>query len=145
MIFASSISSEIPIERLNDNGQNNNMNIKQSNDNIKSSNLDPSNDTIVSCIQNDINTSNDEPSNSLACSNKASGSGSRGTKSTGARVKSQISGSPPPLCDPVLGFSPRRLVVSICLMLRLLLPFLLFPVKFLAPTVGLSSVFFSKR
>ena len=72
------------------------MNIKQSNDNIKSSNLDPSNDTIVSCIQNDINTSNDEPSNSLACSNKASGSGSRVTKSTGARVKSQISGSPSP-------------------------------------------------
>ena len=58
--------------------------------------MDPSNDTIVSCIQNDINTSNDEPSNSLACSNKASGSGSRVTKSTGAPVKSQISGSSSP-------------------------------------------------
>ena len=74
----------------NDNGQStyvldandNNMNIKQSNDNIQSSNLDPSSDTIVSCIQNDINTSYDEPSNSLASSNKASGSGSWVAKST---------------------------------------------------------------
>ena len=82
----------------NDNGQNNNMNIKQSNDNIQSSNLDPSSDTIVSCIQNDINTTNDETSNSLASSNKASGSGSRVAKSTGVRAKSQISGSSSPLC-----------------------------------------------
>ena len=62
------------------------------------SNLDPSNDTIDSCTQNDINTSNDEPSNSLASSDKTSGSGSRVAKSTGARVKSQVSGSSSPPC-----------------------------------------------
>ena len=94
--------------------------------------MDPSNDTIDSCTQNDINTSNDEPSNSnsnslatsndepsnsnslatsndvpsnsLASSNKASGSGSRVAKSTGARVKSQVSGSSSP---PPVRSSPR--------------------------------------
>ena len=80
----------------NDNGQKNNMNIKQSNGNIQSSNLDPSNETIVSCIQNDINTSNNKSSNSLACSDKASGSGARVAKSTGARAKSRVPGSSSP-------------------------------------------------
>ena len=89
-------------------------------DHVKVSNLDPSNDTIDSCTQNDINTSNDEPSNSnsnsnslvtsndvpsnsLASSNKTSGSGSRVAKSTGARVKSQVSGS----SSPPVRSSPR--------------------------------------
>ena len=104
----------------NDNGLSDKMNIKQSIDHVKNSNLDPSNDTIDSCIQNDINTSNDEPSNSnsnsnslatsndvpsnsLASSNKSSGSGSRVAKSTGARVKSQVSGS----SSPPVRSSPR--------------------------------------
>ena len=91
------------IRDTDDNGQNNNMNIKQSTDNILNSNLDPSNDTINSCTQNDINTSNDEPSISLASSNKASGSGSRVAKSTGARAKSQVSGS----SSPSVRSSPR--------------------------------------
>ena len=94
----------------NDNGLSDKMNIKQSIDHVKNSYLDPSNDTIDSCIQNDINTNNNEPSNnnsnsnslatsnevpsnSLASSNKTSGSGSRVAKSTGARVKTQVSGS----------------------------------------------------
>ena len=128
----------------NDNGLNDNMNIKQSNDNIRNSNLDPSNDTIDSCTQNDINTSNDEPSNSLASCNKASGSGSRVVRSTGARVKSQVSGSSSPLWGPVLGFSPRRLVVDIFLMLWPLLTSLQFLAKFQVPSVELSSVFFPK-
>ena len=97
----------------NDNGLSDKMDIKQSIDHIKNSNLDPSNDTIDSCTQNDINTSNDDPSNSnsnsnslatsnglpsdsLASSNKTSGSGSRVAKSTGVRVKSQVSGSSSP-------------------------------------------------
>ena len=99
------------IHNDNDNGLSDKMNIKQSIDHVKNSNLDPSNDTIDSCIQNDINTSNDErsnsngnslatrndvPSNSLASSNKSSSSGSRVAKSTGARVKSQVSGSSTP-------------------------------------------------
>ena len=46
---------------------------------------------------------------------------------------------PPPLCNPVLGFSPRRLVVSICPMLRPLLPFPLFLAKFLVPIVSVLS------
>ena len=75
------------VSDANDNGLNDNMNIKQSNDN---SNLDPSKDIIGSGNQNDINTSNDETGNSVACSHKAVGSGSRVTKSTGARAKSQI-------------------------------------------------------
>ena len=75
------------VSGANDNGLNDNMNIKQSNDN---SNLDPSKDIIGSGNQNDINTSNDETGNSVACSHKAVGSGSRVTKSTGARAKSQI-------------------------------------------------------
>ena len=104
----------------NDNGLSDKTNIKQSIDHIKNSNLDPSNDTIDSCTQNDINTSNDEPSNSnsnsnslaasndvpsnsLASSNKTSGSGSRVAKSTGARVKSQVSGS----SSPPVRSSPR--------------------------------------
>ena len=143
-----------------DNGLSDKMNSKQRIDHVKNSNLDPSNDTIDSCTQNDINTSNDEPSisnsnslatsndvpsNSLASSNKTSGSGSRVAKSTGARVKSQVCGSFfPPLCGLVLGFSPRRLVVDIFLMLRLLLPFLLFLVQFQVLRVELSSVFFLK-
>ena len=115
------------IHNDNDNGLSDKMNIKQSIDHVKNSNLDSSNDTIDSCIQNDINTSNDErsnsnsngnslatrndvPSNSLASSNKSSGSGSRVAKSTGARVKSQVSGPPP--CGLVLRFSPRRFVVD---------------------------------
>ena len=59
----------------NDNGLSDKMNIKQSIDHVKNSNLDPSNDTIDSCIQNDINTNNNEPSisnsnsNSMATSN----------------------------------------------------------------------------
>ena len=109
------------IHNDNDNGLSDKMNIKQSIDHVKNSNLDPSNDTIDSCIQNDINTSNDErsnsnsngnslatrndvPSNSLASSNKSSGSGSRVAKSTGARVKSQVSGSSPP---PPVRSSPQ--------------------------------------
>ena len=64
------------VSDVNDNGLNDNMNIKQSNDN---SNLDPSKDIIGS-----------ETGNSVACSHKAVGSGSRVTKSTGARAKSQI-------------------------------------------------------
>ena len=87
----------------NDNGQNDNMNIKQGNDNIKNSNLDPSNDTTDSCTQNDINTSNNDTSNSLASSNKASGRWSRVAKSTGSRVKSQVSGS----SSPSVWSSPR--------------------------------------
>ena len=75
------------VSDANDNGLNDNVNIKQSNDN---SNLDPSKDIIGSGNQNDINTSNDETGNSVACSHKAVGSGSRVTKSTGARAKSQI-------------------------------------------------------
>ena len=164
----------------NDNDNGDKMNIKQSIDHVKNSNLDPSNDTIDSCIQNDISTSNDEPSNSnsnsnslatsnnepsnnnsnsnslatsndvpsisLASSNKTSGSGSRVAKSTGAQVKSQVSGSssPLPLCGLVLGFSPRKFVVDMFLMLRLLLPFLLFLVQFQVLSVELSSVFFLK-
>ena len=59
----------------NDNGLSDKMNIKQSIDHVKNSNFDPSNDTIDSCIQNDINTNNNEPSisnsnsNSMATSN----------------------------------------------------------------------------
>ena len=53
----------------NDNGLSDKMDIKQSIDHLKVSNLDPSNDIIDSCIQNDINTSNDEPSNSNSNSN----------------------------------------------------------------------------
>ena len=109
----------------NDNGLSDKMDIKQSIDHIKNSNLDPSNDTIDndtidSCTQNDINTSNDDPSNSnsnsnslatsnglpsdsLASSNKTSGSGSRVAKSTGVRVKSQVSGS----SSPPVRSSPR--------------------------------------
>ena len=106
----------------NDNGLSDKMNIKQSIDHIKNSNLDPSNDTIDSCTQNDINTSNDDPSNSnsnsnsnslatsndvpsysLASNNKTSGSGSRVAKSTGVRVKSQVSGS----SSPPVRSSPR--------------------------------------
>ena len=104
----------------NDDGLSDKMDIKQSIDHIKNSNLDPSNDTIDSCTQNDINTSNDDPSNSnsnsnslatsnvvpsdsLASSNKTSGSGSRVAKSTGVRVKSQVSGS----SSPPVRSSPR--------------------------------------
>ena len=67
--------------------------------------MDPSNDTIDSCTQNDINPSNDEPSNSLASSSKTSGSGSRVAKSTGTQVKSQVSGS----SSPPVRSSPRVL------------------------------------
>ena len=83
----------------NDNGQNDDMNIKQSNDNMQGSNLDPSSETIDSCTQSDINTSNDvyiEPSNSLVSSNKASGSRFRVARSSGSRKRSQISGSSSP-------------------------------------------------
>ena len=100
----------------NDNGLSDKTNIKQSIDHIKNSNLDPSNDTIDSCTQNDINTSNDKPSNSnslatsndvasnsLASSNKTSGSESRVAKSSGVRVKPQVSGS----SSPPVWSSPR--------------------------------------
>ena len=87
----------------NDNGLSDKTNIKKSIDHIKNSNLDPSNDTIDSCTPNDINASNDVPSNSLASSNKTSGSGCRVAKSTGARVKSQVSGS----SSPPVRSSPR--------------------------------------
>ena len=100
----------------NDNGLSDKMDIKQSIDHVKVSNLDPSNDIIDSCTQNDINASNDEPSNSkslvtsndvpsnsLASSNKTSGSGSRVAKSTGARLKPQVSGS----SSPPVRSSPR--------------------------------------
>ena len=101
-------------------GLNDNMNIKQSTDHIKNSNLDPSNNTTDSCSQNDINTSNEEcsncnsnsnslatsndvPSHSLASSNKVSGSGPRVAKSSGIRVKPQVSGS----SSPPVRSSPR--------------------------------------
>ena len=125
----------------NDINTSNNEPSNSNSNSLATSNEEPSNNNSNS---NSLATSNDVPSNSLASSNKISGCGSRVAKSTGARVKSQVSGSSSPLCGLVLGFSPRRFVVHIFLMLRLLLPFLLFLVQFQVLSVELSSVFFLK-
>ena len=71
----------------NDNGLSDKMNIKQSIDHVKNSNFDPSNDTIDSCIENDINTNNNEPSisnsnsNSMATSNDEPGNNNSNSNS----------------------------------------------------------------
>ena len=52
------------------------MNIKQSNEHMQRSNLDPSNDTLDNCTESDINTSNDayiEPSNGMVSSKQGPG------------------------------------------------------------------------